>query len=796
MEISLQLLNSYVKVDDQDPSQLAQKVTLAGLEVESIRPLAKGTDLVIGFIVDCYDHSDSDHLHICKVQIDTTNTVQIVCGAPNVAAGQKVIVARPGCDLGEGFVIRQSTIRGEESNGMICSLLELGIDGRLLTEDQKEGIEVLSNDAPIGENALSYLGLDDTILEVGLTPNRTDCMAISSFAYEIGAILHRDVTLPKITFKGKEGSKISVNVETDLCSFFGAKLVKGVVTKESPQWLKSVLIASGIKPVNNIVDISNFVMLETGQPIHMYDYDKLQKKEFVIKTGFDCKKVLLDGEEYKIEPEDVIVSTDGDIGCIAGVMGSNATKIDDSTTNIVIEAATFNGAALRHTARRLNLNTDASSHFIKGSIDISKSKDVLERCANLLEELADAREIYASVTTTLDIEKRVVSLTTKRVNRVLGTSITTQEIKDIFDALQFTYTENDDVFEVDVPTYRNDITMEADLIEEVARLYGYQNIPSTLPVMEMTKGMRTGSQIKRHTIRNMLQNLGLHETITYTLTSGNVVEDFNIFHKNNTLKLLSALGEERSVTRKSIIPSLLQAIHYNHSHNNKDVNIFEISTTYSHDQEVETLAIACSGQYHGLDFKQISYQADYFLLKGFVEGIFENLGISQSRYTLVRVEQEDKNYHPGRSAYIMMGKEIVGVIGSIHPLMEKKYDVKDVYVVELNLTTILELKTSKLSFTSIPMYPSVVRDIALVMDREILTYDIVKKIKQASKQLVKEAKIFDVYESKHIEKGKKSVAISLTFQDPKQTLTDDKITDVMKTILEVLEKDYDAVLRT
>lgn len=796
MEISLQLLNTYVKVDDQDPWQLAKKITLAGLEVEGVRPLAKGTDLVIGHIIECYDHPDSDHLHICKVQIDTANIVQIVCGAPNVATGQKVIVAKPGCDLGEGFVIRQSKIRGEESNGMICSLLELGIDGRLLTENQKEGIEVLSKDAPIGENALSYLGLEDTILEIGLTPNRTDCMAITSFAYEVGAILRREVTIPKSTSQGIESSEISVKVETDLCSFFGVKLIKGVVTKESPQWLKSLLIASGIKPVNNIVDIANFVMLETGQPIHMYDYDKLQKKEFVIKTGFDCKKVLLDGEEYKIEPQDVIVSTDGDIGCIAGVMGSDDTKIDDATTNIVIEVATFQGAALRHTARRLNLTTDASAHFIKGSIDVAKSRAVLDRCVNLLEELAEAREIYASVTTDLAIEKRVVNLTTKRVNRVLGTAIQTQEIKDIFDALKFTYKEDNGIFAVDIPTYRNDITMEADLIEEVARLYGYHKIPSTLPVMEMTKGMRTNQQIKRHAIRNLLKNLGLHETITYTLTSGYLVEDFNIFHKNDTLKLLSALGEERSVTRKSMIPSLLQAIHYNHSHNNKDVNIFEISKTYSQGTEIETLAIACSGQYHGLDFKQITYQADYYLLKGFVEGIFENLGISPTRYNLVRVDQDDKNYHPGRSAYIMMGKEIVGVIGCIHPLMEKKYDVKDVYVVELNLTTILGLKTSKLSFTKIPMYPSVVRDIALVMDREILTYDIVKKIKQASKQLVKEAKIFDVYESKTIEKGKKSVAISLTFQDPKQTLTEEQITEVMNTILEVLEKEYHAVLRT
>lgn len=795
MDISLQLLNKYVKVDDQDPAILADKITSIGLEVEGIRKLAKGTDLTIGLVKECIDHPDSDHLHICQVEIELGNIVQIVCGAPNVAAGQKVIVAKPGCDLGEGFVIRQSTIRGEESNGMICSLLELGIDGRFLTDEQKAGIEVLSNDAPIGDNPLTYLHLDDTVIDIGLTPNRTDCMAMTSFAYEVGAILNRDIELPKIKYNNQDGSDIVVTVETELCSFFGAKLVKGVVTKESPQWLKSALMASGIKPINNIVDISNLVMLETGQPIHMYDYDKLQKKEFVVKTGFACKKRLLDGEEYQLEPQDIIVSTDGDIGCVAGVMGSDDTKIDEMTTNIVIEAATFDGPALRHTARRLNLLTDASSHYIKGALDTAKSKEILERCANLLEELADAKEVFTSVTTPLIVVPRYVVLTTARVNRLLGTTIQTIEIKDIFDSLKFTYEENSDTFNVLVPTYRNDITMEADLIEEVARMYGYNNIPTTLPVMEMTKGMRSAGQSKRYIIKNLLKDLGLHETITYTLTSETLVEDFNIFHTNKTVKLASPLGEERSVTRKSIVPSLLQAIHHNQSHTTKDVNVFEISTTYTDNSEIQTLAIACTGQYHGLAFKQISYQADYYLVKGFVETIFKNLGIEESRYKLIRASQDDKNYHPGRSAYIMMGKEIVGVIGSIHPLMEKKYDVKEVYVAELNLTTILNLKTKKISFESIPMYPSVTRDIALVMDREILTYDIVRKIKQASKQLVKDAKIFDVYEGEHIEAGKKSVAISLTFQNPKQTLKDEDITAVIKTILDTLEKEFDAVLR-
>ncbi len=795
MDISLKVLNRYVKIDDQDPKDLANKITSIGLEVEGMHDLVKGNNMTIGHVLECVPHPDSDHLNVCQVEVRQGEVKQIVCGAPNVAAGQKVIVANPGCDLGGGFVIKESKIRGVESNGMICSIAELGLDQRLLKPEDKEGIHVLDADAPIGDDPLEYIGLKDTILEVGLTPNRSDCMALTSFAYEVAAILGREVNLPAVTTSGVEGSGISVKIETELCSFFGAKLVKGVTTKESPKWLKNALIASGIKPINNIVDISNFVMLETGQPIHMYDYDKLTKKEFIIKTGFDCKEIMLDGEEYKIEPNDVIVSTDDGIGCVAGVMGANSTKIDENTTNIVIEVATFDGAALRETARRLNLLTDASQHYIKGALNTANSLNILERCANLLVDLADAKEVYKSVTTKLQIEDRFVKVTTSRVNGLIGTNITTDEIKNIFSSLNFEFTLDGEEFSVKVPTYRNDITMAADLIEEVARMYGYDKIPSTLPEMSMTVGKRTDVQAKKHMIRNLLKDQGLHETLTYSLTSPMLVDDFNIFHTNDTVKLAMPLGEERSVTRKSVIGSLLQVINYNQSHNIKDVNIFELSTTYSKDTELQNLAIACCGEYNSLPFKQVSYKADYYLVKGFVETIFKNLGIEESRYKLVRASQDDKYYHPGRTAYIMIGKETVGVVGNIHPLMEKKYDVKDVYVVELNLTSLLNLKTSKVKFTDIPMYPSVSRDIALVMDEDVLTYDVCRKIVQASKQLVKETNIFDVYAGEHIEAGKKSVAINLIFQDSKGTLEEATVNAVMEKILEAVKKEFGAVLR-
>lgn len=794
MKASLRLLNNYVQVDDQNPQELAEKITRVGLEVEDQYPLCKGTDLVVGYVKECIDHPDSDHLHVCQVELPEGLT-QIVCGAPNIQADMKVIVARPGCELAGGK-ISKGKIRGVESNGMICSIAELGIDQRLLRPEDKEGIHVLPADAPIGAEAISYLGLDDYVLDIGLTPNRSDCMAMTSLAYEVAALLNRSVKLPEIKKYDELESDIEVKVETPLCPFFGAKLVKNVTTKESPEWLRQYLMASGIKPINNIVDVSNYVMLETGQPIHMYDYDKLKKKSFIIKTGFDEEAVLLDGLTYHILPEDLIVSTDDGIGCIAGVMGAEDTKIDDQTVNIVIEAATFDGPTLRNTARRMNLLTDASQHYIKGALNTANTLNVLDRCADLLVQLCDAKEIYETVATPLNLKQKVVGLHVSRVNSLLGTSFTAKDVADVFDRLCFSYSLEDDYFEVTIPAYRNDISMDADLIEEVARLYGYDNLPSTLPTMPMTTGNLTEKQYKERYVRDVLINLGLHETLNYTLTSPSLVNDFNLFHPmDETIKLMFPLGEEHSVTRKSLIPSLLQTIKYNEDHAMKDVSIFEISNTYAK-EELTLCAIACTGIYKSVPWLGIREKVDFYLLKGFVETLFKKLNIEESRYVLEKVEAGNKDFHPGRSAYIKIGKTIVGVIGQVHPLQAKKYELKDTYVAELNLTALLTMKTRKLTVTPIPLYPSVSRDLALVVDASVPSAALKRTIARSSKQLVKDMTIFDVYEGEHIEKGKKSVAISLSFQDPTRTLDEKTINAALDNILDALKQEHQAVLRS
>ncbi len=795
MDISLNWVNRYVKCDDIDPKILADKVTSVGLEVEGMHKLAYGTNLVIGYVHTCTMHPDSDHLHVCEVEFEPGKTTQIVCGAPNVDAGQKVIVALPGCQL-NGGTIKNSVIRGVESNGMICSLSELGIDPRFQTEEQKKGIEILPKDAPIGHEALSYLGLEDTVLEIGLTPNRSDCLALSSFAYEVGAVLNREPQFPEVKKEGIPGSDIEVSIETDLCPFFGAKLVKGVTTKESPQWLKSLLMASGVKPINNVVDISNFVMLETGQPIHMYDYDKLKTKKFVIKTGFNKEIKLLDDENYTILPEDLIVSENDEIACVAGVMGADATKIDENTKNIVIEAATFDGPTLRQTARRLSLLTDASNRFIKNALNTKASPMILERCANLLVELADASEVYESVMVSKEeIKDRYVELKTDRVNHLLGTHVTDDIIEDIFTRLKMSYQLENHTFTVLVPSYRNDITMEADLIEEVARMYGYDNIPSTLPEMSMTVGARTIAQSKTYQLRHLLADLGLHEAMTYTLTSPSIVDDFNLFHQSEPLTLMSPLGEERSTTRKSVVPSLLQAINYNLAHSNKDVLLYEFSKTYTASEEIMVLGLALTGNYMETKWQGLSKRVDFYVTKGIVEAILERLGIDEKRYSLVPVEKDHVSLHPGRSAYIYVNKDCIGYIGEIHPNLRKKYDVPATYVVELNLDTLYGIRVAKQKFVPIPLYPSVTRDLALVVERNVQVGKMLQAIKKAGRAIVRKCEVFDIYEGEHVQEGQKSVAIQITFQDEKGTLRDEVINHSMDAILKALEKEFNAILR-
>ncbi|MGN1345029.1 MAG: phenylalanine--tRNA ligase subunit beta, partial [Traorella sp.] len=549
MITSKKWLSQYMDLSDISVEELANRLTTAGLEVEGLHPMAVGTNLTIGEIVECVDHPDSDHLHVCQVDLGDS-CEQIVCGAPNCRKGLKVIVAKPGAVLPDG-TIKNGKIRGVESNGMICSLLELGVDSKSLTDYQKNGIEELGSDAVVGGDPLAYLGLDDTLIDVGLTPNRSDCMASFALAKEVGAILHKEVCLPK--YEGAsdigEPTQLKVSSTTEKCPLFLGKVIKEVTIKPSPKWIQETLHAAGIKAINNVVDISNLVMLETGQPTHFYDINKMHQ-DIVVSTGFDCIYTALDGVDYKIEPEDIMITTHGNPVGIAGLMGGDDSKIDESTKGIIIEVATFNYVQCRNTARRLNITSDASVRNAK-EIEPGAPKKAMDRCVQLLLEYADAKGIEeTAVYGDCEAKNRELCVSKERINKRLGTNYTSEEMCDVLRWLDFSPVCEGDQISLSIPSYRADIKIEADVSEEIIRLIGFDTLKATLPEMEMTQGKLDKRQQMTRTIRTLLTGMGAYESETYTLVGQKEVDDA-VLGLLPVVELASPMSEERKYVRNS-----------------------------------------------------------------------------------------------------------------------------------------------------------------------------------------------------------------------------------------------------
>ena len=594
MRISRKWFNQFMDVQDLSIEEMAKRITDAGFEVEGIEHLSQGTNLVIGHVETCTEHPDSDHLHCTTVNVGN-EVVNIVCGAPNVAAGQNVIVALPGAVL-PGGEIKNGVIRGVEINGMICSLLELGVDPASLNEDQKNGIEVLPEDAPVGNtDPLGYLGLDDEVLDIGLTPNRNDCLAAFNMAKEAGAILNREVKLPEYDGASDVGGATNLHVEstTEKCPLFYGKVINHLTIKESPKWMKELLAASGVKSINNVVDISNIVMLETGQPMHFYDAKSLPSQSIVVADGFDEEYTALDGVTYKLQPEDIVITNQGKPIGIAGVMGGDDSKILDTTDSIIIECAIFDHVAIRNTARRLNLSTDASVRYQKG-IEPLASKKALDRAVQLLIEYADATGIEETVQYgQVPYEPKSISCTLTAINNRLGTDFNLDEVVDVFTRLDFEPEVADDLITCHIPSSRTDMEGMADLSEEVIRMLGYDRLPSTLPVMPMTEGKLTYKQQLTRRARQFLCAQGLQDCLTYTLISTEKKENA-IFNTDEAIELASPMSEERRYIRTSILPSLLDVVSYNRARNIKDINVFELSDVAGVSGAKMHLAIAMS----------------------------------------------------------------------------------------------------------------------------------------------------------------------------------------------------------
>ena len=786
MKLSTNFLKDYIDID-VDVKQLAEDMTRVGNEYDSASNLINATKLVIGQITECEPHPDSDHLHLCKVNIGT-EVLDIVCGAPNARTGLKVIVALDGAVLPEK-TIKKGMIRGQESNGMLCSIAELGLEHKFLKPEDSEGIAELGEDAEIGGDPIKYLQMDDGVIDFELTANRGDLLSILGMAYEVGAIYDKKVK--DVDLKHKElGEDINKTFKTEVktanCSKLLVKKVENVKIEESPIFIKNRLIASGIRPINNVVDISNYVMLELGQPLHFYDADKLGNK-LVVRMAEDGEKLTtIDNVERTLTSEDIVIADATHGVGLAGVMGGLETEVEPDTKNIIIESAIFDSVKVRKTSKKI-VRSEASNRFEKG-LDPERTTMAIERACRLLEEYAGG----TVVTGTVEYDKtnnkeKEIEITFKNINDVLGTVIPNEEILNVFRKLGFTYKVNGETIKVKVPTRRLDISIKEDLIEEVSRIYGVDNIEGKLPIVPMRKGSYDKTQRE---IRNKMIALGLKETLTYVLINDKEVNGYTL-DKFEPLKLLDPITEDRNTLRYSMIPSLYKVYEYNKAREQKDISIFEIGKGFYKKGEVygedTKLCVLMSGKYStGLNNNKT---VDFYVIKGIAEEVLDYLGYA-GRYSFMKQEMP-KEMHTGQSAMINVNGSNIGMIGKIHPSVTKD----DVYVLEINLDELFTKKVGKMKYKEFSKFPSINKDIALVVDKKSVSKDIEKVIKSAGGSLLTNIEVFDVYTGVGVGIDKKSIAYSLTFSDMKKTLTDEEINGLMDKIIDAVSKKCSAELR-
>lgn len=793
MNVSYNWLKKHVDLEGISPEEVADKLTFAGAEVEGIFRLASGSNLVIGHILECEPHPDSDHLHVLKVDEGTFGIHQIVCGAPNARKGLKVIVARAGAKL-PAIEIKPSVIRGVESDGMCCSLLELGVDGKYLSDYQKAGIEELPEEAPVGnEDVLGYLGLDDAILELSLLPNRPDLYALNNVAREVGCLLRREVTLDKIDSYPLVPSSFEVGSTAQGCPMFSARVVKDVVTKPSPKWLREVLVASGIRSINNVVDIGNFVMLLTGQPLNMYDADKLPVSSLIVRDDLQGDFLAMDGQTYKLQKGDLVVTSDGKPMCLAGIMTAEACKVDESTRNIVVEAAYFLGAPIRHTSNRIGLSSDSSLRFCKG-INPHQAEYVQEVTTALLKTLADAGEVGETVLfDELNHDLKVLTTDLGYINSRLGTSFSLEEVVDTLRRARFEVSCDGDKLKVTVPQERIDVDGKADLTEEVIRILGYSHVPSCLPRVDLSLTGLTPKQAAERDVRRHLSYQGLDEVLTYTLVSKEEATRFAYLTKGEPYVLRNPMTVEREVVRTHLLHSLLSVASYNANRQVKSGAIFEVSDVDAKGVAGRHLAIVLYGPKPSrIGEKERPY--DFYDLKGILMSLFESLCIQPNRYRLDPWSLGGTEFHPYQTAEIRLGKQLLGYFGALHPSTLRKYDLKSAVACEIDLDALLDIKVSPIKAAVPPRFPAVSRDVALLVPAKVTFEALQREILRADKLIVR-VDAFDLYRGEGVGEGYVSLAITVTMQSNEKTLSDVETNAALQKALDAVAVKLGARMR-
>ncbi|WP_406874809.1 phenylalanine--tRNA ligase subunit beta [Staphylococcus aureus] len=788
MLISNEWLKEYVTIDDS-VSNLAERITRTGIEVDDLIDYTKDIkNLVVGFVKSKEKHPDADKLNVCQVDIGEDEPVQIVCGAPNVDAGQYVIVAKVGGRLPGGIKIKRAKLRGERSEGMICSLQEIGISSNYIPKSFESGIYVFSEAQVPGTDALQALYLDDQVMEFDLTPNRADALSMIGTAYEVAALYNTKMTKPETTSNELDLSandELTVTIENeDKVPYYSARVVHDVTIEPSPIWMQAHLIKAGIRPINNVVDISNYVLLEYGQPLHMFDQDAIGSQQIVVRQANEGEKMTtLDDTERELLTSDIVITNGQTPIALAGVMGGDFSEVKEQTSNIVIEGAIFDPVSIRHTSRRLNLRSESSSRFEKG-IATEFVDEAVDRACYLLQTYANGKVLKDRVSSgELGAFITPIDITADKINRTIGFDLSQNDIVTIFNQLGFDTEINDDVITVLVPSRRKDITIKEDLIEEVARIYGYDDIPSTLPVFDkVTSGQLTDRQYKTRMVKEVLEGAGLDQAITYSLVSKEDATAFSM-QQRQTIDLLMPMSEAHASLRQSLLSHLIEAASYNVARKNKDVKLFEIGNVFFANGEgelpdqVEYLSGILTGDYVVNQWQGKKETVDFYLAKGVVDRVSEKLNLEFS-YRRADID----GLHPGRTAEILLENKVVGFIGELHPILAADNDLKRTYVFELNFDALMAVSVGYINYQPIPRFPGMSRDIALEVDQNIPAADLLSTIHAHGGNILKDTLVFDVYQGEHLEKGKKSIAIRLNYLDTEETLTDERVSKVQAEI--------------
>lgn len=804
MKVSYQWLQEYLDLNVK-PADLAEKIARTSVDINDVYSPSDGLKkLVVGYIESTTPHPDSDHLTLCQVNTGA-ETVQIVCGAPNVAAGKKVIVALPGARIGDNIKIKRSKMRGEISEGMLCALQEIGFSESVAPKAYEDGIWFLPDDAKPGESVFPYLGMDDTIIDTDITPNRGDMFSMLGNVNDIAAFYGLTPHFKSIPVEENTNQKAAdlIDVEIDdqnIAPTYKMRVINDVTIQDSPLWLQIRLWNAGIRPISNVVDVTNYILLKYGQPLHSFDYDQLPEKKIKVRYAKENEPfTTLDEDERQLNSQDIVVTSGDKPAALAGTMGGLQTAITAKTTNVALEAAIFNSILVRKQARRHDLHSESSTRFERG-INPETVETALNEAAQLIATLGNG-SVAAGIVTGSDQPqvKPKITLTLARINHVLGTQLEINEVKTIFDKLVFESEITDDQITVIVPARRWDISIEADLLEEIARIYGYDNLPSTLPAQTSNIGRLSKRQQLIRSSRHVLEGLGLNQAISYSLTTQKRATQFQIESHEKPMELDYPMSQDHVATRMSLISGLLGDIAYNVARKVKDVRLYEQGRIFATGQEKprpeeqEHIAGALTGELLGNNWHQAAHKVDFYDAKGIVERYLGNMALSQ---TVSYVATKDRpGMHPGRTADILLDGVIIGFIGQIHPQMEKLYKIPETFVFELNLEQIIAAPKKSRHYQLISKYPSITRDIALLLNETTSNAELLAAINQKGGAYLTDVHLFDVYEGVHLPAHKKSLAYTLTYQDDNGTLTEEQVNQAFDKVVDYLTEQFNAEVR-